>query len=166
MPNSSSIDRYSNKTKNEGVLLECKNIFTYLCVRNTDPKMELETFIANWLQAWTGNNPKELLAYYAEDSFYSDPAKPNCIDNKEELEIYFTKLLAKNPNWVWQAVEIIPTAKGCTLKWKAEIPIGTEILTLFGLDIIEINKWKISRNEVYFDRTPWVEALKRQKNLS
>lgn len=125
--------------------------------------MELETFINEWLSSWTGNKPNELLSYYADNTFYSDPANPIGISKKEDLDLYFSKLLSKNPNWIWKAEEIMPTTKGCTLKWKAEIPVGTELIVLFGLDIVEISDWKITRNEVYFDRIPWIEAIQKQR---
>lgn len=122
--------------------------------------MELNTFIKNWLDSWTGNRPEVLLAFYSDHAFYSDPAFPNGISGKESLKNYFGKLLYKNPDWVWEAVEIIPTEKGCSLKWKATIPTPNQTITLFGLDIVEISDWKITRNEVYFDRVPWLEAIR------
>jgi len=124
--------------------------------------MELKTFIDDWLSSWTGNKPNELLSYYADNVFYLDPATPTGISNKENLKQYFVKLLSKNPNWIWKSEEINPTERGCALKWKAEIPVGGGLVILFGLDIVEISDWKITRNEVYFDRIPWVEAIQKQ----
>ncbi len=121
--------------------------------------MELKAFINEWLKSWTGNNPNELLRYYADHTFYSDPATPMGISRKESLHTYFSKLLAKNPDWIWTADEIIPTEKGCTLKWKAKIPVGNQSIVIYGLDIVEISNWKIVRNEVYFDRTLWIDAI-------
>jgi hypothetical protein len=54
----------------------------------------------------------------------------------------------------------MPTEKGFTLKWKATIPVKDKTITLFGLDIVELQHQKISRNEVYFDRTEWLKAMK------
>lgn len=127
--------------------------------------MKIKEFINNWLSAWTGNNPGELLRYYADEVFYLDPANPDGIRGKESLSVYFSKLLSKNPDWIWEAEEIIPTEKGCTLKWKAQIPVGKEQLVLFGLDIVEVTAGKITRNEVYFDRSLWKEVLQRQVNI-
>jgi hypothetical protein len=124
--------------------------------------MELDTFIDQWLHSWTGNMPDKLLCYYADDVFYIDPAQPTGLSGKEKLRQYFIKLLSKNPDWVWKAKEIIPTKEGCTLKWEAQIPVGTETIILSGLDIIEISEWKIIRNEVYFDRSAWIKAIQKQ----
>ena len=122
----------------------------------------MENFINEWLGAWTGNRPETLLAYYSETAFHADPAHPSGLVGHEALLAYFTKLLAHNPDWVWVAEEIIPTATGCTLKWKAQIPVPGKQMTLYGLDIVEIENGKITRNEVYFDRVPWLKAIKME----
>ncbi len=130
----------------------------------------LRTFCDAWLRSWTGNQPAQLLGFYTDDAFYLDPARPGGLSGYGELEPYFRRLLAANPAWVWRALEVIPTAAGCTLKWEARIPleptggspsVGQEAreLKLVGLDIVELREGKISRNEVYFDRTAWMAAL-------
>lgn len=113
-------------------------------------------FIKTWLDAWTGNKPSALLEFYSDNAFYLDPAKPAGLTGKAELSKYFEKLLSKNPDWKWEAVEIFPTEKGFSLKWKASIPIKETSLILYGLDIVELTNNLISRNEVYFDRVPWL----------
>lgn len=121
--------------------------------------LELKYFADEWLACWTGNNPDKLLAFYTEDAFYLDPANTDGIKGKEPLEEYFRKLLQRNPDWVWKADEVIPTEKGFTLKWKAEIPLSNKTLTIFGLDIVELKEGKISRNEVFFDRHEWLKQM-------
>ena len=108
-----------------------------------------------WLPAWTGGRAsvERLLSHYAEDCLYLDPARPDGVTGHDELRVYFTKLLTKNPHWGWEAAEIIPTAGGFVLKWEAQIPVGPRVVTLSGLDIVEVNEGLIKRNEVYFDRT-------------
>lgn len=118
-------------------------------------------FCNNWLKSWTGNQPHKLLEFYTEDALYVDPANPAGIIGQDNLKVYFEKLLSRNPDWQWSAEEIIPTAKGFTLKWKAIIPVNEKSLTICGLDIVELTGNKISRNEVYFDRAPWMELLKK-----
>ena len=113
----------------------------------------LTSFCNQWLADWTRNQPEKLLAFYTESAFYRDPAKPNGLKGRAELLPYFTKLLAKNPNWTWKTVEILPTEKGFVLKWEATIPIGERVVVETGLDIVELSEGKISRNEVYFDTT-------------
>jgi len=122
-----------------------------------------KTFIDDWLASWSGNQPEKLIAYYAEDAYYQDPARPNGLQGHAEMLPYFRKLLAVNPNWVWKTVELIPTPKGFTLKWKATIPVGDAIVEEHGLDIVEIDNDLITRNEVYFDRSNLMAAAQSAK---
>lgn len=121
------------------------------------------TYINEWLASWTGNQPEKLIAYYAEDAYYQDPARPQGLRGHGEMLPYFRKLLAVNPNWVWKAVELIPTSKGFTLKWTATIPVGERTVEETGLDIVEIENDLITRNEVYFDRVHLMAAAQSPK---
>lgn len=125
-------------------------------------KIVLQSFTEKWLSSWTGNQPEILLDFYSEDAFYSDPSNPNGLKGKEQLFVYFKKLLQRNPNWKWTIEEIFRTEKGFTLKWKAEIPVELENLIIYGLDIVEMTNDKISRNEVYFDTHNWIMKMTKQ----
>jgi hypothetical protein len=116
----------------------------------------------SWLDAWTGNRPEVLLSFYIEDAFYSDPANRQGLKGHAELRPYFKKLLKYNPDWKWKPIEIKPTANGFTLKCEAAIPVGDSIIKEEGLDIVELSDGKISRNEVYFDRTAWLKAVEKK----
>lgn len=116
-------------------------------------------FCNQWLNTWTGNKPDRLINFYTKDALYIDPANKNGLKGHDQLLPYFKKLLSLNPDWKWEAVEIIPTEKGFTLKWKATIPVKDKIITEYGLDIVEIDNNKISRNEVYFDRSELLKAM-------
>jgi hypothetical protein len=118
-------------------------------------------FCAAWLDSWSGNRPDTLLGFYTEDAFYLDPANPAGLEGHAQMKKYFEKLLSRNPDWQWAAEEIFPTEKGFTLKWKALIPVKEQSFSISGLDIVEMSANKISRNEVYFDRAPWMELLKK-----
>jgi len=126
-------------------------------------KRKLEQFCVKWLNAWTGNKPEELIHYYAEDAYYQDPATPTGIKGQSDILNYFRKLLSKNPEWQWKMEELYPTSKGFILKWNANIPIGKEIINAVGMDIVELCRDKIIRNEVYFDRTLMLDKLKQLK---
>jgi hypothetical protein len=115
-----------------------------------------EVFCKKWLAAWTGNKPEYLRSFYSEDAHYRDPVMSIGISGAELLP-YFTKLLSRNPDWHWEAVEILPTPKGFCLKWKASIPTAGKNVEVMGLDIVEIQNEKITRNEVYFDRTVFTD---------
>jgi steroid delta-isomerase-like uncharacterized protein len=121
---------------------------------------QAQDFAARWLPAWTGNQPEALLNFYAEDTFYSDPAVPQGVQGKSALRTYFTRLLAANPDWVWTQREAIPMQGGFVNHWQAVIPVGDQTLTLLGVCLVELNgAGEITRNQVYFDRSPWLKAL-------
>jgi hypothetical protein len=126
---------------------------------------EARTFAEKWLPAWTGNNPGMLAGFYSDDAFYLDPAVPQGVKGKEALIKYFTKLLSFNPDWVWTQIEGIPLEDGFLNKWLAKIPVGDKVLEIAGVCFVQINdEGKIYRNEVYFDRSPLLAELSKQKN--
>ncbi|HEY0683095.1 MAG TPA: nuclear transport factor 2 family protein [Steroidobacter sp.] len=111
-------------------------------------------FAQRWLPAWTGNNPERLVEFYSDDTFYLDPGAPAGISGKPALLEYFRRLLRYNPNWVWTQIEAIPLEDGFLNKWRADIPVGAEVLSIVGVCFVQLNAaGKIKRNEVYFDRT-------------
>lgn len=115
---------------------------------------ELGVFCDLWLQSWTGNRPAALLSFYTEDAFYRDPARPQGLRGHSELWPYFERLLAKYPDWVWRAQELIPTPAGFVLQWQATVHQSGKPLRFEGIDLVELRENKICRNEVYFDPTP------------
>lgn len=118
--------------------------------------MEVEAakrFCDAWLPAWTGNQPDRLIEFYADDAFYSDPARPAGLRGRADLLAYFRKLLARNPDWVWRLKEAISTESGFVAKWVARVPVDKETREVEGVDIVEIIGGKIARNEVFFDRS-------------
>ena len=120
-------------------------------------------FCDEWLLSWTGNKPDQLIGFYSSDAFYSDPSLPQSLKGHDQIFPYFKKLLANNPVWEWTREELFKTEKGFTLKWKAKIPVGDVKVIEYGLDIVEIANGKITRNEVYFDRTQLLKALQSLK---
>ena len=122
-------------------------------------KAAAEELCRRWLPAWTGNQPEKLIEFYAEDAYYQDPGRPQGLRGREALLAYFTKLLAMNPHWIWELVEAIPTAEGFCGKWRATIPVGSKTVVEHGLDIVEVRDRRITRNEVYFDRTALLKAM-------
>ena len=127
--------------------------------------VELAEFCSEWLEHWTGNMPEKLIKFYTEDALYIDPANRNGLRGHKEILPYFEKILAVYPDWTWEPLEIIPTEKGCILKWECTIPLGGRIINEKGLDIVELRGRRICRNEVYFDQTRLVAAIKKQKRV-
>jgi hypothetical protein len=124
---------------------------------------EILDFCGRWLRAWEGNSPEDLIGFYSDDALYVDPANKLGLKGRDQILPYFKKLLAANPNWKWELVELFPTDLGSVAKWKATIPVGTEVVTEYGMDIVEIQRGRIRRNEVYFDRSSILKALRKLK---
>ena len=130
-------------------------------------KKEAQLFAKQWLPAWSGNKPKELVDFYSEDAFYLDPGIPDGVRGKGQLLTYFSKLLSQNPNWVWEQIEAIPLEKGFLNKWKATIPVGNKVIECIGVCFVQFNdSGKIQRNEVYFDRTELVAEIYKLRNTA
>ena len=126
-------------------------------------KKELFEFCTDWLDAWTGNKPEALLAFYHEDALYIDPANREGLKGHKEIGRYFEKLLDVYHDWTWKPIEVFPIETGTIVKWECTIPIGPETIHEVGLDIVELEGNKITRNEVYFDRTRLVAAVERKR---
>ena len=125
-------------------------------------KEEAKEFASRWLPAWTGNKPEELASYYSDDCFYLDAGISNGAKGKAELINYFRKLLAQNPDWVWNQLEAIPMEGGFLNKWLAKIPVGEKTVECIGVCFLQFDEQgKIRRNEVYFDRTELVSEIYR-----
>lgn len=129
--------------------------------------IEAKQFAEKWLPAWSGNNPELLMSFYSEDAFYLDPGIPGGVKGKTELLAYFRKLLANNPNWVWSQIEGIPLEDGFLNKWLAKITVGTVMLEIIGVCLVQLDSaGKIRRNEVYFDRTQLLAEIAKLKQLN
>ena len=121
---------------------------------------EARALCDRWLPLWTGNRPEALAQAYADDVFYRDPARPAGVQGRTALLAYLRALLARNPDWVWEADEVFPLDGGFALRWRATIPVGTTVVRETGLDLVLVADGRITRNEVYFDRAALLEAMR------
>jgi hypothetical protein len=124
---------------------------------------EGKAFASRWLPAWTGNDPELLASFYTDDAFYSDPAIPEGVRGRDQLLAYFTKLLERNPEWVWTNTGVVPMENGFLNKWRAEIPVGDSMVVAVGVCTVALRDGRIDRNEVYFDRSELLARLARTK---
>ncbi len=117
-------------------------------------------FAAAWLPAWTGNQPQRLAAFYAPDTFYTDPQIPEGVHGRVALTEYLTRLLARYPDWVWTQTASTPMHRGFVNYWRAVIPVGTTEVQLTGVCLVVLRDGLIARNEVFFDRIPLRDAVR------
>ncbi len=120
-------------------------------------------FAETWLPAWSGNRPDHLLSFYTDDAYYADPAIPAGVRGRQALLAYFTKLLSRNPNWVWTHRGSIPIPDGFLNKWHASIPAGSVTIEVAGVCTVQIRDGRIYSNEVFFDRSELQQAIAASK---
>jgi hypothetical protein len=120
---------------------------------------EARTLCDHWLPLWTGNRPDALIEAYADDVFYRDPARPAGLKGRSALLAYLRTLLARFPDWTWEADELLPLEGGFALRWRATIPLRGSLVRETGLDLVLVADGRITRNEVYFDRAAMLAAL-------
>jgi hypothetical protein len=109
---------------------------------------EILDFCSKWLPAWQGDRPGDLIGFYSDDALYIDPANKKGLKGRGQIFPYFKKVLAANPSWKWEPIEVFPTDLGFVAKWKATIPVGTEVITEYGMDIVEIEQGSIEKTEI------------------
>ena len=126
--------------------------------RGLDPE-QAHAFAATWLPAWTGNRPEHLVSFYTDDVFYSDPAIPSGVRGRPALLAYFTRLIARNTDWVWTQRGSLPLQDGFLNQWHASIPVGGRRLEIDGVCTVQLRDGRIYRNEVFFDQTELLRAL-------
>jgi len=118
-------------------------------------------FCQKWLPHWVGGaaSVEKLLTFYTEDAVYEDPNVPSGVKGKEAVGGFLRLLLAKYPTWKFDIVSLYPTKKGFILQYLGTIPVenGKVIKNFRGVDIIEMENGKISRQLGYYDRHVFFE---------
>ncbi|MCM2416543.1 nuclear transport factor 2 family protein [Streptomyces sp. RKAG293] len=117
-------------------------------------------FAARWLPAWTGNDPERLVAFYADDAVYRDPAVPRGVHGRGEILAYFRRLLGRYPDWVWTNTGVRPLEGGFLNYWHAAIPAGDTVVECDGVCTVALHGGLIVKNEVYFDRSALLGAMR------
>lgn len=121
---------------------------------------EARAFAEKWLPAWTGNQPERLVGFYTDDAFYRDPAIPEGVRGRPALLAYFTELLSLNPRWVWRHRGSTPIRDGFLNRWHASIPVGDRTLEAVGVCTVQMREGRIYSNEVFFDRSELLDAIR------
>ena len=117
-------------------------------------------FASHWLPAWTGNDPEGLADFYTDDALYRDPGVPGGVRGRTALLGYFRELLSQNPAWVWTQREAVPMEGGFVNFWHAVNPVGDGRIECDGVCLVFLRDGRICRNEVYFDRTALLAAIR------
>lgn len=121
-------------------------------------------FAERWLPAWSGNRPALLASFYTDDALYADPGVRDGVRGRDAVLAYFTKLLARFPDWVWTHRGSLPLADGFLNRWHASIPVGDEVVEVDGVCTVQLRQGRIYANEVFFDRSDLLAALSRRRS--
>ena len=120
---------------------------------------EARAFAEKWLPAWSGNRPELLASFYASDAVYSDPAIPKGVRGRDGLLAYFSRLLARNPEWLWTHRGSIPMQDGFLNLWHASIPVGERTVEADGVCTVQLRDGLIYANHVFFDRSELLRTM-------
>ncbi len=120
---------------------------------------DARAFAEKWLPAWSGNRPELLASFYTRDAVYSDPGVPEGVRGRDAILGYFSKLLGRNPEWVWLHRGSIPMQDGFLNLWHASIPVGERLVEAEGVCTVQLRDGHIYANHVFFDRSELLRVL-------
>ncbi len=122
---------------------------------------EAISFCEKWLPHWVGGAAavEKLLTFYTDDAVYEDPNVPQGVKGQAEVGGFLKLLLGKYPDWKFEIVSVYPTPKGFILQYLGTVPQagGKTIKNFRGIDVIEFEGNKISKQQGYYDRHVFFE---------
>lgn len=108
----------------------------------------------HWLAAWVGRDPDALLAHYASDARYEDPANPDGIYGHALLRPYFDHLLRWRAGWVWSRTELVPVLHGFVCYWNASVAtVSGKAIRVTGTCRARLREHLITWHEVFLDKS-------------
>jgi uncharacterized protein (TIGR02246 family) len=114
------------------------------------------TLAEAFLAAWNSQDVERVLGVYTEDVNYIDPNTRGAIHGREAMRRYLTKLFAAwKMTWSLREAALFEGGEGCTVLWHATFQRadGGPVVEADGMDLVEVQGDRISRNEVCFDRS-------------
>lgn len=119
--------------------------------------MDLATYNADWLRAWSDKDVDRLLEFYAENVVYKDGQTVKGLNGHEALRAYLTGLFNAMPPTRYDPEEIWPHAdgRGYSGRWLATMELGDGKVRHFrGFDLVLLEDGRITHNEVYTHDLP------------
>ena len=116
--------------------------------------MDIETFNADWLKAWSDKDVPRLVAFYTEDTIYKDPQTAAGITGHAALRDYLTGLFSATPKMIYTPDEIWATPNGYCGRWYCEMGDGGALGRMRGFDLVVLRGDRIALNEVYVHQLP------------
>jgi hypothetical protein len=108
-----------------------------------------------FLAAWNTQEVDRVLGCYTADVEYRDPNTRGAVRGEANLRRYLTKLFAGwTMSWSLREAHLFEDGRGCAVLRHATFrrPNGEQVIGVDGMDYVEVEGDRISRNEVWFDR--------------
>jgi hypothetical protein len=116
--------------------------------------MDIETFNADWLKAWSDKDVPRLVAFYTEDTIYKDPQTAAGITGHAALRDYLTGLFSATPKMIYTPDEVWATPNGYCGRWYCEMGDAGALGRMRGFDLVVLRGDRIALNEVYVHQLP------------
>ncbi|HEX7757912.1 MAG TPA: nuclear transport factor 2 family protein [Caulobacteraceae bacterium] len=116
--------------------------------------IDIETFNADWLAAWTAKDVPAVLGFYAPDTLFKDPQTAGGITGHAALEAYLTQLFASTPPMRYQPDAVWAIEGGFCGRWFCDVGEAGELGRIRGFDLVILNGDRIAVNEVYLHQLP------------
>jgi uncharacterized protein (TIGR02246 family) len=117
---------------------------------------EIDRLIARFLDAWNSQDVERVLDCYTEDVRYRDPNTRGHVEGRDAMRRYLKKLFAAwRMTWARREVFALGGDDGVAFLWRATFrrAEGSEVVEADGMDLALLRGERLSRNEVYFDRS-------------
>ena len=111
--------------------------------------IDIETFNADWLRAWSDKDVERLLGFYAPDTIYKDAQTAGGLAGREALGGYLEQLFSATPKMIYTPDETWAIEGGFCGRWYCEIGEGGSEGKLRGFDLVLVKDGLITLNEVY-----------------
>jgi len=108
---------------------------------------EIEQFAQSLLRAWSSRNLATVMALYAEDCLFIDPAVPGGLKGREALAAYCEDLFAKHPGNQLNLDEVWELEGGFCMRWYADVDEGRRVR---GFELILLDDGLIVHEEGYY----------------
>lgn len=119
-------------------------------------RTEAAELAERFLSAWNSQDVETVLACYTDDCIYLDPNTRGPVSGHEALRKYLGRLFQQwKMHWALRELFLFDDLDGGAFLWRAELTpaMGGKTVELDGMDLVIVRAEKLSRNEVYFDRT-------------
>lgn len=113
--------------------------------------MDIASYNADWLSAWTAKDVDRLLTFYAEDCVFRDPQTPDGLTGHPALRAYLEQLFASTPPMAYVPDEVWAIEGGFCGRWYCDLGDAGRMR---GFDFVRLAGDRIAFNEVYIHQIP------------